>query len=191
MLFPASFVPSHTLLALDGSSGSPSPPTLIYSLIHEPVYQATSTANTPRKILLLLHGYPQNRDLWYEVVARLGEKILEEYTIVIPDLPGYGLSTKTPSPDGSHFANTKQAVAADILQLLDIKFGEGCKFLAVGHDRGARVAYRIAKDHGGEGGRCLGVCLQGEYVREVLWSILGRDSEIRTDEGEGASDFRK
>ena len=69
-------------------------------------------------------------------------------TIIIPDLPGYGLSTKKPSEDGSHAAHSKRAVAQDILDAVDAFLGtSNAKVILLSHDRGARVAYRAALDH--------------------------------------------
>lgn len=85
----------------------------------------------------------------------------------------YGLSTKTPSPDGSHLANSKQAVAANVIQLVDLLLpGLQPKIVVVGHDRGARVGYRLAKDYRE---RVVGVCLQGEpppspFRSRSLWA---------------------
>ena len=90
--------------------------------------------------LLLLHGYPQTSAMWHQIAPRLAE----EYTVICPDLRGYGRSSKPASmPD--HSSYSKRATAGDILAAMDIL---GHKHFLVGaHDRGARVAHRMAADH--------------------------------------------
>ena len=91
--------------------------------------------------LLLLHGYPQCHAIWHRVVARLGA----QYALVIPDLRGYGRSAK---PDGGpdHSAYSKRTMARDAIHLMDALGHTGAFFVA-GHDRGGRVAHRLALDH--------------------------------------------
>ena len=94
--------------------------------------------------LLLLHGYPQTHVMWHRVAQRLAA----DFSLVIPDLRGYGDSSK-PSPssatDTSHAAQSKRAMAADMAALMA---GLGHRrFMVAGHDRGARVAHRLALDH--------------------------------------------
>lgn len=75
----------------------------------------------------------------------------------ILDDVSYGRSTKKPSEDGTHTAHSKRAVASDIVALVDVLYPGGkTAFLLAGHDRGARVAYRLALDHGD---RPKGVCI--------------------------------
>jgi len=89
--------------------------------------------------LVLLHGYPQTHVAWHEVAPRLAE----EYTVVAPDLRGYGDSTGPEDPETADYAN--RAMADDIVALMaDLGHEE---FLLAGHDRGARVGYRLALDH--------------------------------------------
>lgn len=91
------------------------------------------------KPLILLHGYPQNHMCWNKIAPSLSKK----YTTVIPDLRGYGNSS-TPLDDSKHTVYSKRVMAADITQLMDtLDFQSAC---IVGHDRGARVAYRLALD---------------------------------------------
>jgi haloacetate dehalogenase len=89
--------------------------------------------------LLLLHGYPQTRMMWHAVAPRLAGA----WTVVVPDLRGYGESgTPVPSPDGA--THSKREMARDQLALMSAL---GCaRFDVVGHDRGARVAHRLALD---------------------------------------------
>ena len=92
--------------------------------------------------LLLLHGYPQTYLLWRKIAPRLAE----EFTLVIPDLRGYGDSPKPPAgPD--HAAYAKRALAQDQAETMTALGFE--RFRVAGHDRGARVAHRLARDHAG------------------------------------------
>jgi len=89
--------------------------------------------------LLLLHGYPQTRLCWKEVAAAL----LGNYTLVIPDLRGYGRSGK-PDPGENHENYSKRMMAKDQLMVMrELGYSE---FYVAGHDRGGRVAYRLALD---------------------------------------------
>lgn len=90
--------------------------------------------------LLLLHGFPQTRAIWRAVAKHLQDK----FTLVMPDLRGYGASPKPPS-DPEHLAYSKRAMASDLMVLMD-KLGFAT-FGVVGHDRGGRVAHRLAADH--------------------------------------------
>jgi len=92
--------------------------------------------------LLLLHGYPQTRAIWHKVAARLSQR----YTVVAADLRGYGDSGKPRSaPD--HAPYSKRAMARDPVALMRSLGHE--RFFLAGHDRGARVAHRMAMDHPG------------------------------------------
>jgi haloacetate dehalogenase len=91
--------------------------------------------------LLLLHGYPQTHAMWHAVAPELAR----EYTVVCADLRGYGDSSKPVGlPDHSNYA--KRAMADDMIGVMDA-LGHR-RFDLVGHDRGARVAHRLARDHG-------------------------------------------
>lgn len=90
--------------------------------------------------LLLLHGYPQTHVMWHWVAPQLAQY----FTVVCTDLRGYGDSDKPPS-DSTHAAYSKRTVAADqvaVMQQLGFE-----QFMAVGHDRGARVLHRLLLDH--------------------------------------------
>lgn len=92
--------------------------------------------------LLLLHGYPQTHHMWHKIAPALAE----EFTVVCPDLRGYGDSSKPEgAPDHSNYS--KRAMAADMLEVM-AALGHR-EFLLAGHDRGGRVAYRLALDHPG------------------------------------------
>jgi haloacetate dehalogenase len=91
--------------------------------------------------LLLLHGYPQTHLMWRKLAPRLAR----EFTLVIPDLRGYGDSSKPPAgPDNANYS--KRALALDQIETMSTLGFE--RFAVVGHDRGARVAHRLARDHG-------------------------------------------
>jgi len=90
--------------------------------------------------LLLLHGYPQTHTMWHQVAPRLAE----DFTVVAADLRGYGDSSK-PASTPDHFAYSKRAMAADAVDVMQALGYE--RFAVAGHDRGARVAYRLALDH--------------------------------------------
>ncbi len=90
--------------------------------------------------LLLLHGYPQTHLMWHKIAPRLAE----EFTVVAPDLRGYGDSSK-PEDGPDHSNYSKRAMAQDLVTVMD-KLGYQ-EFFVVGHDRGARVAHRMALDH--------------------------------------------
>jgi haloacetate dehalogenase len=90
--------------------------------------------------LLLLHGFPQTHVAWHRVAPRLAER----FTVVAADLPGYGDSAG-PEPDPAHTAYSKRATAATLVEAMrTLGFP---RFAVAGHDRGARVAYRMALDH--------------------------------------------
>jgi haloacetate dehalogenase len=93
--------------------------------------------------LLLLHGYPQNHTTWLKVA----EPLARNFTCVIADLPGYGESSIPPdSPDHEGFS--KRCMAA-LLTSAMTSLGYQA-FSVMGHDRGARVAYRMALEHPGK-----------------------------------------
>jgi haloacetate dehalogenase len=90
--------------------------------------------------LLLLHGHPQTHAIWHRVAPALAE----HFTLVLPDLRGYGDSDKPPGgPD--HAAYSKRTMAADLVALMQALGHE--RFAVLAHDRGARVAHRLALDH--------------------------------------------
>jgi haloacetate dehalogenase len=90
--------------------------------------------------VLLLHGYPQTHAIWHRVAPSLAER----FTVVAPDLRGYGDSQKPPStPD--HAPYSKRAMARDQVEVME-HFGFR-SFHLVGHDRGGRVGHRMALDH--------------------------------------------
>ena len=89
--------------------------------------------------LLLLHGNPQTHLMWHAVAPELAKR----FTVICPDLRGYGGSLKPPAtPDHAPYAKT--AMARDMVEVME-HFGH-TRFLVGGHDRGARVAHRLALD---------------------------------------------
>ena len=91
--------------------------------------------------VLLLHGYPETHAMWHKVAPELAR----DYTVVCPDLRGYGDSSKPKGlPDHSNYS--KRAMALDMVEVMEA-LGY-IKFDVVGHDRGGRVAHRLARDHG-------------------------------------------
>jgi haloacetate dehalogenase len=92
--------------------------------------------------LMLLHGYPQTHVMWHKVAPLLADR----FTLIIPDLPGYGWSD-VPGTDAAHTPYSKRAVALAMIELME-KLGHA-RFALAGHDRGGRVAYRLALDHPG------------------------------------------
>jgi len=92
--------------------------------------------------LLLLHGHPQTHVIWH----RVAEPLARHYTVIVPDLRGYGDSSKPAGlPDHSNYS--KRAMALDQIAVMR-HFGYDDFFLCA-HDRGARVAHRLAMDHPG------------------------------------------
>jgi len=90
--------------------------------------------------VLLLHGYPQTHLMWHAVAGPLAER----FTVVAADLPGYGASFRpTPAPD--HEPHSKRALARDLVEVMTLLGHD--RFAVAGHDRGGRVAYRMALDH--------------------------------------------
>ena len=90
--------------------------------------------------VLLLHGYPQTHAMWHKVAPDLAR----DYSVVCPDLRGYGDSSKPKGlPDHSNYS--KRAMALDMAEVMSALGHE--RFHVVGHDRGGRVAHRLARDH--------------------------------------------
>ena len=87
--------------------------------------------------VLLLHGYPQTHIAW----RRVAPKLAQSHMLVIPDLPGYGAS----QPDQMTPRWTKRRTGEALVALMEVLGHE--RFAVVGHDRGARVGYRLTLDH--------------------------------------------
>ena len=90
--------------------------------------------------VLLLHGAPQTHISWRKVAAELAKT----HTVIVPDLRGYGDSSKPPDGE-SHVNYSKRAMALDQVEVMK-RYGFAT-FPVMGHDRGGRVAHRLALDH--------------------------------------------
>jgi haloacetate dehalogenase len=90
--------------------------------------------------ILLLHGYPETHVCWHLIVPKLAK----HFTVICTDLRGFGDSSKPPS-DPKHLGYSKRVMAQDQVEVMEhLGFTE---FAVIGHDRGARVAHRMALDH--------------------------------------------
>ena len=92
--------------------------------------------------LLLLHGFSSTHVMWHAVAPQLADR----FTLIIADLPGYGWSDM-PDSDKAHTPYTKRAMAKTMIEVME-QLGH-VHFALAGHDRGGRVAYRLALDHPG------------------------------------------
>ena len=90
-------------------------------------------------VLLMLHGNPQTHAMWHKVAPEL----VNQYTVICPDIPGYGKSFK-PVISNNHSTYSKVNMALDIINFMELLGFD--KFQIVAHDRGARIAHRIALD---------------------------------------------
>ena len=90
--------------------------------------------------LLLLHGHPRTHVTWHRVAPLLADR----FTVVCPDLRGYGESSKPPTA-ADHEPHSKRAMARDCVGLMRALGFE--RFAVAGHDRGSYVAFRTAMDH--------------------------------------------
>ncbi|KAG9095527.1 hypothetical protein FS749_010297 [Ceratobasidium sp. UAMH 11750] len=143
--------------------------------------RSASSEAASRPLLLLIHGYPQNHLMWKEFVKELPD----DFDILIPDLPGYGNSTKSPSADDSNRAHSKRAWAQDIIEAArqihdSFNQGQDLKLIAFGHDRGARLAYRMALD---APGTVVGLAVLDIVPTPFMWAKMslaeGRHEETR------------
>ncbi|MET0143552.1 MAG: alpha/beta hydrolase [Ilumatobacteraceae bacterium] len=90
--------------------------------------------------VVLVHGFPQTHAIWHQVAPALAA----EHTVVVVDLRGYGRSDAPPD-DTAHITYSKREMGADVRSVMrELGFA---RFAVVGHDRGGRVAYRMALDH--------------------------------------------
>jgi len=97
--------------------------------------------------LLLLHGYPQTHLIWHKIIPALRE----HYTLIIPDLRGYGRSSKPRRKDDAdaddHSWYAKSAMAEDLVVVMDQLGYKDEPFYVLGHDRGGRVAHAMCVNH--------------------------------------------
>jgi haloacetate dehalogenase len=89
--------------------------------------------------LLLIHGFPQTHSMWH----RMAPELARHFTLVMPDLRGYGFSS-CPANDAGNQTYSKRAMGEDMFEVMT-SLGHG-QFAVAGHDRGGRVAYRMALD---------------------------------------------
>ena len=132
--------------------------------------------------ILLLHGYPQSLVMWHAVAPLLAQR----HTVVATDLAGYGASFR-PAPADDHAPHGKRAMALDQVEAMaELGFD---RFTVAGHDRGGRVAYRMALDHPGAVERLavLDIVPTGEVWRRVdanvargywHWSFLAQPAPL-------------
>ncbi len=114
--------------------------------------------------LLLLHGFPQTHLCWSRVAAALAGT----FTVVLADLTGYGES-RGPEPEADGANYSKRAVAAQMVALMKVLGHD--RFSVAGHDRGARVAYRLALDHAARVDRLAVLSILPTFA---MWQRLGR-----------------
>ena len=90
--------------------------------------------------LLMLHGNPQTHAMWHKIAP----KLVKEYTVICPDIPGYGKSFK-PSVTENHEPYSKVNMASDLINFMELLGFD--KFYILAHDRGARIAHRLALNY--------------------------------------------
>jgi haloacetate dehalogenase len=133
-------------MALSATPAGAQPPPLFPGFSRQTIQTSGATIHTLRggsgPPVLLIHGYPQTHVEWHKIAPRLAQK----FTVVMTDLRGYGDSSKP--PDGANHSNySKRAMALDQVEVMRALGFE--KFAVVGHDRGARVTWRMALEHPG------------------------------------------
>jgi haloacetate dehalogenase len=114
--------------------------------------------------LLLLHGFSETHVMWHRVAPQLADR----FTLIIADLPGYGWSDM-PDSDANHTPYTKRAMAQTMIEAME-QLGH-VHFALAGHDRGGRVAYRLALDHPGRLSRLavLDILPTYDYWMKMDW----------------------
>lgn len=112
--------------------------------------------------VVLIHGYPQTGAMWH----RIAPKLVETHTVVVVDLRGYGWSV-APKGDGGRETYTKRRMGQDIVRVME-ELGH-IRFAVIGHDRGARVGYRLALD---EPGRVTALSLIDIVPTLVMWDEI-------------------
>ena len=103
-------------------------------------FRRSSDWGSGRPVLVLLHGFPQTHAMWQRVAQHLKDR----YRLLMPDLRGYGDSSHQ-AGDAEHAHYSKRAMAQEVVALCDALGIED--FYLCGHDRGGRVAHRLAVDH--------------------------------------------
>ena len=118
--------------------------------------------------VLLPHGYLQTHAVWHRIAPALARR----FTVVCPDLRGYGASGR-PRSDSSHTPYSKRAMALDLVEVMDtLGF---TRFAVVGHDRGARVAYRLALDHAA---RIAALCVLDVVPTVEVWNRMNMQGAL-------------
>jgi haloacetate dehalogenase len=117
--------------------------------------------------LLLLHGFPQTHVMWHCVATQLAQR----FCVVVMDLRGYGWSSAPGSTNGQLYA--KRRMGDDVVSVMQ-KLGF-VHFAVVGHDRGARVGYRLALD---QPGRVEKLCLIDIVPTFVVWEQIAADASV-------------
>ena len=117
--------------------------------------------------LLLLHGFPQTHVMWHRVAPALAEK----FTVVLMDLRGYGWSDAPRSSGGA--AYSKRVMGEDVVTVMEA-LGH-VRFRLAGHDRGGRVAYRLALDHPG---RIERLALLDIMPTSEQWRVIESDPAV-------------
>lgn len=112
--------------------------------------------------LLLLHGFPQCHAMWH----RLAPRLAETHRVIVLDLKGYGWSAAPASERGAN-AYAKRRLGAEIVAVME-RLGH-VRFALAGHDRGARVSYRLALD---EPGRIERLAILDIVPTEVQWTRI-------------------
>lgn len=131
------------------------------------LFARTGGAGPP---LVLLHGFPQTHVMWH----RIAQALAGRFTVIAPDLRGYGWSSVAPGAgDGSGYS--KRLMAGDIVEAME-RLGH-VRFAVAGHDRGGRVAYRLALDHPG---RATRLAVLDIVPTKTVWDGFDRAAALRT-----------
>lgn len=112
--------------------------------------------------LILIHGFPQTHVMWHRVAPGLAK----HFRVICMDLRGYGWSS-APHADSGHETYSKRAMGEDVVAVMD-HFGL-IRAAVVGHDRGGRVAYRLALDHPG---RVTKLALVDIVPTAAMWELI-------------------
>ena len=132
--------------------------------------------------LLLLHGYPQTHLAWHKVAPELAR----HFTVICPDLKGYG-DSDAPAPSADSANYSKRVMGEEMLALMQALGHQ--RFAVAGHDRGARIGYRLALDHPQTVAKLviLDILPTAEYwdladrkfaVNTFHWGFLARDGGL-------------
>jgi haloacetate dehalogenase len=112
--------------------------------------------------VILLHGFPQSHVMWHKVAPSLAQ----HFKVICMDLRGYGWSS-APRPDAAHETYSKRAMGEDVIAVLE--HFSLVQAHVVGHDRGGRVAYRLALDHPG---RVSKLAVVDIVPTSAMWALI-------------------